>query len=559
MEDIQIADGNATLFPEDSVEVGSLGCWTLAFTVGEDGLPPGAAIRVSIPHGFTPVQTENSAAPGYLKAVVGNPDVLVSLAVEPVPGGGYGSAVGSSVLVFVEKAPLEEGDCVTLTYGAGSGRAYSSSFSGLGIFQISICTDIFPERFFPIGNSPGLEITAGDLYSLEVTAQSKENFESIVTLRIVGRDFLGNRCVGWSGWLKVESETKGVRIPASQRCEDLTGEGVVLEVSLSEKVKGSVRFRVRETETNIEGTSNPILVGGIIPYWGDLHACIPQGSDAHPELDFELAVGPTPTLEKGSFHFQTGVESSEEDGGDSSQGLLRFSLPDVQSDDMLSSHLLEIYSCWGNREDWGSCRPDIRLDRHPDRTVHAVLGQGIISGFAAGTNSRFGVAGDARRAELGRGYSGGLTAVYSTSIARESLFEALRSRRCYATTGARILLWFEIDGYEMGRRIEVDSEDQDLLTERNITVQICGTSLVDRIEIIRNNLEVCTYRGDSEDLSFQWTDRQELPRISLRRPLRGGGLTCYYYIRVTQRDSEIAWSSPIWFVLRNLKRGREIG
>ena len=136
------------------------------------------------------------------------------------------------------------------------------------------------------------------------------------------------------------------------------------------------------------------------------------------------------------------------------------------------------------------------------------------------------------------------------SLTEETLFAAMRERRCYATTGARILLRFEVDGHGMGQLVEVDPDDRAITRERHIAVRVHGTSLVDRIEIVRNNVDVCTYRGESEDVSFDWTDQQPLERIALPRAMRGGVLTCYYYARVTQLDGEIAWSSPVWFTMR---------
>ena len=52
------------------------------------------------------------------------------------------------------------------------------------------------------------------------------------------------------------------------------------------------------------------------------------------------------------------------------------------------------------------------------------------------------------------------------------------------------------------------------------------------------------------DVAFEWVDEQDLSKIVLQRSVRGAAQTCYYYLRVTQEDGEIAWSSPIWFSLR---------
>ena len=113
-----------------------------------------------------------------------------------------------------------------------------------------------------------------------------------------------------------------------------------------------------------------------------------------------------------------------------------------------------------------------------------------------------------------------------------------------------MLLQFQVNGYEMGRLVEVGPEHRDILQERVVGVKICGTAPIDSIEIVRNNIEVCTYRGEGEDVDFQWSDQQDLSRIALPRPMRGGALTCYYFLRVIQTNGEIAWSSPVWFMLR---------
>jgi hypothetical protein len=41
-----------------------------------------------------------------------------------------GEDANPGILLFIERAPLKAGDRVTVTYGAGSGRAYASTFAG---------------------------------------------------------------------------------------------------------------------------------------------------------------------------------------------------------------------------------------------------------------------------------------------------------------------------------------------------------------------------------------------------------------------------------------------
>jgi len=46
----------------------------------------------------------------------------------------------------------------------------------------------------------------------------------------------------------------------------------------------------------------------------------------------------------------------------------------------------------------------------------------------------------------------GVTGVYATDLTREAIFEALRERRTYGTTGDRIIVDWRLDGHPMGSR-----------------------------------------------------------------------------------------------------------
>lgn len=124
-------------------------------------------------------------------------------------------------------------------------------------------------------------------------------------------------------------------------------------------------------------------------------------------------------------------------------------------------------------------------------------------------------------------YRTGVTGVYASELTREGVIEALRSRRCIATTGVPITVAFQADGHIMGQEYETDVPPK-------FEVEIKGTSLIQYVTLIRNNEEIYHNGGDSTDARFTYVDEAIEPGIS------------YYYIRVLQRDNEMAWSSPIW-------------
>src|SRR6185503_18061001 len=77
---------------------------------------------------------------------------------------------------------------------------------------------------------------------------------------------------------------------------------------------------------------------------------------------------------------------------------------------------------------------------------------------------------------------GGITAVLAEKLDRESIFDAIRSRRNYATTGPRIVLEFTAAGAPMGSRITHSGPLE-------MRVRVEGTAAIDRVEIVRNLID----------------------------------------------------------------------
>jgi hypothetical protein len=137
--------------------------------------------------------------------------------------------------------------------------------------------------------------------------------------------------------------------------------------------------------------------------------------------------------------------------------------------------------------------------------------------------------GDFNRRDTGYG-SGALMAAVASELTREGLWEAFRSRRTYATTGARIVLDFRCNGHQMGE--EIVAQGPPLLT-----ADVTGTGPIERLELIRDDRLLFTQWGDGDRSTLEHAD-EDCPQGQH-----------YYYLRVTQIDGELAWSSPIW-VLR---------
>ena len=78
---------------------------------------------------------------------------------------------------------------------------------------------------------------------------------------------------------------------------------------------------------------------------------------------------------------------------------------------------------------------------------------------------------------------GGLAAVLAKELTREALFEAMFARRCYGTTGPRIVLLVEADGHPMGAAFKTH-------TAPRITARVLGTAPIDTISVFNHAREV---------------------------------------------------------------------
>jgi hypothetical protein len=166
--------------------------------------------------------------------------------------------------------------------------------------------------------------------------------------------------------------------------------------------------------------------------------------------------------------------------------------------------LVEIYSEWGNSEYPGNPRPVTwghQLEKRPARpggTVQEGLLTGARVGIIAASDNHSGQPGYcdlmgsfARR----RAYHGGLAAVYADSLTRPKIWDALWNRRCYGTTGARIILYFILNGHPMGSEIPLESLDEN---SRKIELSVAGTEHIQRIDIVRNNKNVFSCDGNDQ-------------------------------------------------------------
>jgi hypothetical protein len=224
--------------------------------------------------------------------------------------------------------------------------------------------------------------------------------------------------------------------------------------------------------------------------------------------------------------------------------------------------LVEIYSVWGSSEmgsadgnplpvrNAGPFDPrwvalsgeEPSIDEEDVGFVQGALARGWKVGFTGGGDKHASHPGvDVRHGFAPYLYKVGITGVYAKERTRGSIWSALRSRRCFATTGGRMALWMDVNGSPMGSVVS-----ETTVGPRRIGFKANGTDLLQTVEIIRNNQVLFREDLGSEDVELSWTDEEDFSRIALEGTRWGEAPFVFYYARVTQADGEMGWTSPVW-------------
>ncbi len=171
----------------------------------------------------------------------------------------------------------------------------------------------------------------------------------------------------------------------------------------------------------------------------------------------------------------------------------------------------------------------------PGRIYSAVEGNFVRNALDDGLRFGFIGSGDSHDGHPGlvqlAGPSGGLAAIFSEELTRDSILAALRSRTVYATNGPRIWLRMWLDEHPMGSTLP--PKDTAAAVE-NLRFAAAATAPIERVDVIRSGKIVAAISGER---------RRELSSSLALEGLRDGE---YVYVRVVQEDGGAAWASPVF-------------
>lgn len=117
----------------------------------------------------------------------------------------------------------------------------------------------------------------------------------------------------------------------------------------------------------------------------------------------------------------------------------------------------------------------------------------------------------------------GITGVLCEENTTESIFQALKARRCYAFTGGRMWIDFRINGHYMGEEFSTNED-------RHIYFNVKTDAPIERITLVKNS-EDYLYTRRSEEIYFDYHAESDCD---------------YYYLRIQLTDGRFGWTSPIW-------------
>lgn len=525
--------GRVTCNLRKSVAAGSWQTCVLKYTAGFAGIDDTGSIKVVTRYATdsgTP-QFDDPTAPNYTTAVASN-GARLQFRYDVKD---FRRPWGKTLHLKVLQGYLRKGDTITLTIGDTSGGSPGWRMQTFleDTFELKTLVDRYATYVYEeLPKSPTFRIAAGEPVRLVAVAPSQAAPGKKIVVRWKLEDAWGNP----------------VGRPRRQTHDGFADEGIQ-------------RIVVTDDDSGLSAETNPIRIAtGLEPrFWADLHgqseetigtnsiesyfrfardyafvdACGHQGNDFQITDDFWETINTTTSKfnKPGRFVAFPGWEWSgntglggdrnvffKEEGGvihRSSRALVDGSQSEddcapsvedlfqkmeaVPGDVMLVPHVggryadlarhdsalepvVEVHSAWGTFE-W---------------MLDDAFSRGYRIGIVANSDGHKGRPGASYPGASTFGSYGGLTAILSGSLDRDSVWEAYQQRRVYATTGARILLDVSTaDSHPMGSIVEA-SRDRPF----EVSLSVTGTAPIERVEI-RNGMRVLqtlrTY--SSKDLS----------------------------------------------------------
>lgn len=563
--------GSAVIEPRRPLIAGSLEEITITFTAGDFGIDDTGAIKVSwrSASDSSAAQFKDPTAPSYTTAEASNGAALAldfsRNNIRPWV---------NTVLVRVNRGFLRKGDTITLRLGdrrKGS-PGYRLQTAVETQFSFKVFVDAFATYdFVELPTSPAIELVPGPPARFKAILPTLRRLDETFRLAVLAQDRWGNVSdkVRRTLHLRPTRPVKG--LPASITFK--SGDGPRVIDGLQAEATGDLWIDVTDESGTRLVRSNPLRVvadAGLLHYWGDLHGqsgeTVGTGTAAqyfafakhksfidivgHQANDFQVDDGFWAEINRlaaeydkpGEMVALAGYEWSGNTGlgGDRNvffasegrtirrsssvlqprpnetdchhvndlfkalQGENAVLIPHVggRYADIAVGHdeklepVVEIHSCWGTFE-W---------------LLHEAFRLGHRVGLVCHSDDHKGRPGAAYPGASQFGAIGGLTCYAMPQLDRAALFDALRGRRTYGTTGTRLLLDVEARLPAGSERLGGDAERGpaaaspvrtagigDIVRVRGDTIELAaeviGSAPIERITFFNGTDPIAVVRG----------------------------------------------------------------
>ncbi len=533
--------GRASLDPSRPITAGQVGTWTISYTVGRYGVDNGGRIKVAmrLASDWAEPQMADPQAPHYL-TVSTTGDARLRAVFEPK---GHMRPWFKVTTIYVLDGSLKEGDQVFITYGdtSGGGPGTRAQTFRESAFEFRVLVESFETNIFVrVPSSPRVEIRGGDARRLVLIAPGHVTTGVPFSVTLNAEDGWGNPASSYAGVVNLSSEVPVDGLPETVAFD--RGAEAVRKISGLTALQGRLRITARNEDLG-EARSNPIECFSADPefrlFWADLHGqtdstvgtgsveeyfnfardigcvdvCTHQGNDFQiTREDWKEITEETRDFHApGEFVTFLGYEWSGNTpaGGDHNVIYMQDDQPIYRSShwqvsDLSDAHLdrYPVDRLYDTLRGWDAIIiPHIggrraSLDYHDPElepvieicSVHGRFEWFLQEAFEKG--HRVGVigAGDDHTGRPGASYGtsasfgvrGGLAGILARSLTREGIWEALKARRTYATTGERILLSVMSGQHHMGEAFTCAGRPR-------IEVSVHGTAPLYSVQVIRGD------------------------------------------------------------------------
>ena len=494
--------GHAEISPQGEFEAGSFQSFVLTYTAGYFGIDDTGSLKIV--HRFASdmgrPQFNDPKGWNYTTVEASNGAVLEV----QYDGKRNIRPWDKTLFIRVVRGFLREGDRIVVRFGdtrQGSPGIRVQTFNE-PTFEFRVLVDAWATyNYTELPVQPFISVVAGPAVLYKAVVPTLRKRGEPFTLGFKGEDKWGNPSHKISGTFSLTSNLPVERLPPALTMH--AGEYVKTIDGLRCTSTGDLLIEVRDASGTLVCTSNPLRIvenAALLPYWADLHGQSEEtiGTNSARELiefardrafldamshqgnDFQITTPFWNELNKLSAEFNVdgrfimfpGYEWSGNTGlgGDRNVMFMREGrqihrshhalvddLTDVETDansaddlfQMLKQEECVVFAHIGGRYADIKMAHDGRIERsvetHSDWgtfewLIEDALQQGYRVGIVANSDGHKGRHGASHPGASLFGAYGGLTCLLATGLTRQALFDALRKRHHYATTGCRMLL-----------------------------------------------------------------------------------------------------------------------